>query len=240
MLQQESMIRKLREACERDDRLVSALMYGSFALGEGGEFPDIEFYLFFSDDALEGVDEEGWVAQVAPVRLYYVNEFGTGTAIFENMVRGEFHFEDAADRALIDGWEVAHFPSLEAAVVADKDGGLARRLKRLVGPPPELDTPERALFLCRSLIKWSLMGTNLLGRGEYARAEAFLTLVHGHLLRAARLVEGATANWLSPSHRLEEDLPQALTNASGRARRRSTRRSWPGPTARPGRGPSSS
>ena len=209
MLQQEAMIEKVREACGRDDRLVSALMYGSFALGEGDGFSDVEFYLFFRDDALEEVDEERWVAQVAPLWLYYVNEFGNGTAIFENLVRGEFHFEGASSRDLIDGWEVAHFPSLKAAVVADKDGELTRRMRRLVGPPPNLDTPERALFLCNSLVNWTLMGVNLLNRGEYARAEASLTLVHAHLLRAARLVEGTTANWLSPSRRLEEDLTPA-------------------------------
>ncbi len=49
------------------------------------------------------------------------------------------------------------------------------------------------------------MGANLLERGEYARAEAFLTLVHGHLLQAMRLVEGNSANWLSPTRSLEED-----------------------------------
>lgn len=59
MLQQEAMIEKVREACERDDRVVSALMYGSFALGEGDGFSDVEFYLFFRDDALGRVDEEG-------------------------------------------------------------------------------------------------------------------------------------------------------------------------------------
>jgi lincosamide nucleotidyltransferase B/F len=32
-----------------------------------------------------------------------------------------------------------------------------------------------------------------------------LTLVHGHLLQAVRLVEGKSANWLSPTRRLEED-----------------------------------
>jgi hypothetical protein len=37
-------------------------------------------------------------------------------------------------------------------------------------------------------------------------AEAFLTLVHGHLLQALRLVEGKSANWLSPTRRLEEDV----------------------------------
>ena len=215
MPQQEAIIKKVREVCERDDRLVSALMYGSFALGEGDEFSDVEFYLFFRDDALEELDEESWVAQVAPVLLYYVNEFGNGTAIFKGLVRGEFHFEGASDRGLIDAWEVVSFPSLEAVVVADKDGELTRRMGRLVGPPPNPDSPERALFLCNSLVNWTLMGTNLFKRGEYARAEAFLTLIHGHLLQAARLVEGTTANWLSPSRKLEEDLPPAFYRRFG-------------------------
>jgi hypothetical protein len=36
-----------------------------------------------------------------------------------------------------------------------------------------------------------------------------LTLVHGHLLQAVRLVEEKSANWLSPSRRLEEDVSAA-------------------------------
>ena len=209
MLQQELMIEKVREVCDRDDGLVSALMYGSFALGQGDRFSDIEFYLFFQDEALADLDEERWVGQIAPVVLYYVNEFGNGTAIFENLVRGEFHFERASERGLVDAWEVIRFHSLDSAVLVDKDGQLSGRVSRLVGSPPDLDTPDRALFLCHSLINWTLMGSNLLKRGEYARAQAFLALVHGHLLRAARLVEGETANWLSPSRRLEEDLSPA-------------------------------
>jgi lincosamide nucleotidyltransferase len=207
MLQQEAMIEKVRELCERDERLVSALMYGSFALGEGDEFSDVEFYLFFRDGALVEVDEGAWVSRVAPLALYYVNEFGNGTAVFENLVRGEFHFEAASSVGLVEEWEVVRFPSLEQAVLVDKDGELSRLMEGIVGPPTDPDTPEMALFLCRSLINWTLMGSNLLERGEFARAEAFLALLHGHLLRAARLVEGETANWLSPSRRLEQDLP---------------------------------
>jgi lincosamide nucleotidyltransferase len=90
-------------------------------------------------------------------------------------------------------------------VLDDKNGQLSGRVGRLVRPPPDLDTRERALFLCRSLMNWTLMGANLLQRGEYARAEAFLTLVHGHILQALRLVEGNSANWWSPTRRLEED-----------------------------------
>jgi lincosamide nucleotidyltransferase len=174
-------------------------------MGEGDRFSDIEFYLFFEDEAYEGLQEEAWVARIRPLYLYYVNEFGNGTAIFENLVRGEFHFEATSYVGLVDAWESAWFPSLESAVLVDKSGELSRRVSRLVRHPPEMDTPERALFLCRSLMNWTLMGANLLKRGEYARAEAFLTLVHGHLLRAMRLVEGNSANWLSPTRRLEED-----------------------------------
>ncbi len=205
MLPQEAMIERVRELCHRDERVVSALMYGSFALGEGDRFSDIEFYLFFAEEASEGLREEAWVGQIAPLALYYVNEFGNGTAIFENLVRGEFHFEAASNVGLVDAWESAWFPSLGSAVLVDKSGELSRKVSRLVRRQPEMDTPERALFLCRSLMNWTLMGANLLERGEYARAEAFLTLVHGHLLRAMRLVEGKSANWLSPTRRLEED-----------------------------------
>ncbi len=209
MLQQEVMIEKLRDLCERDERVVAALMYGSFALGQGDRFSDIEFYLFFADATLDDLEEEAWVGQIAPLDLYYVNEFGNGTAIFENLVRGEFHFEAASNVELVDSWESAWFPTLKSAVLVDKSGDLSRRVSRLVRRPPEMDTPERALFLCRSLMNWTLMGTNLLKRGEYARAEAFLTLLHGHLLRAMRLVEGKSANWLSPTRRLEEDVSAA-------------------------------
>jgi lincosamide nucleotidyltransferase B/F len=205
MLPQEAMIERVRELCDRDERVVSALMYGSFALGQGDRFSDIEFYLFFADEASEGLQEEAWVAQIAPLALYYVNEFGNGTAIFENLVRGEFHFEEISNVGLVDEWESAWFPSLALAVLVDKSGDLSARVGRLIRRPPDLDTPERSLFLCQSLMNWTLMGANLLQRGEYARAEAFLTLVHGHLLQAMRLLEGKSANWLSPTRRLEED-----------------------------------
>src|SRR5215204_1756593 len=184
MLPQEVMIERVRELCDQDERVVAALMYGSFALGEGDRFSDIEFYLFFYDEALGDLQEQVWVAQVAPLELYYVNEFSNGTAIFEDLVRGEFHFQAASNVGLVDAWESAWFPSLESAVLVDKNGELSGRVGRLVRRPPEMDTPERALFLCRSLMNWTLTGANLLERGEYARAEAFLTLVHGHLLQA--------------------------------------------------------
>jgi hypothetical protein len=53
------------------------------------------------------LEEQGWVGQIAPLELYYVNEFGNGTPIFENLVRCEFHFEPASKVGLVDAWESA-------------------------------------------------------------------------------------------------------------------------------------
>ncbi len=127
MLPQEDMIEKVRQLCDQDERVVAALMYGSFALGQGDRFSDIEFYLFFAEEASEGLEEQAWVSQIAPLELYYVNEFGNGCAIFEDLVRGEFHFEAASNLGLVDAWEAAWFPSLESAVLADKSGDLVWR-----------------------------------------------------------------------------------------------------------------
>lgn len=50
------------------------------------------------------------------------------------------------------------------------------------------------------------MGTNLLNRGEFAGALALLGRILGDLLKAARMVEGSTVHWLSPSRHLERDI----------------------------------
>ena len=49
MIQQEAMVETVRGICERDERVMATLIYGSFALGQGDRFSDIEFYLFFRD-----------------------------------------------------------------------------------------------------------------------------------------------------------------------------------------------
>ncbi len=45
MLIQEAMVERVRELCRADRRVTGAFMYGSFTLGEGDEFSDIEFYV---------------------------------------------------------------------------------------------------------------------------------------------------------------------------------------------------
>jgi lincosamide nucleotidyltransferase B/F len=211
MLLQEMMIERVRRTCHEDERLVAAMIYGSFAQGEGDGFSDIEFVLFFDDEVLHGVDQDEWVSRIAPVRLYLVNEFGVGTAIFENLIRAEFHFDGASDIAGIDGsWrEYDWLTSLESTLLLDRTGALTRRLEMVVGPPLERDTPERVEVLMSRFVNWFLLGSNLLMRGELARALEFLGFLQRHLLWMVRLSEGTTAHWPTPSKALEEDISEA-------------------------------
>ncbi len=132
MSTQQEMIERVRELCVADSRLVAAMMYGSWTLGEGDAYSDIEFALFFADTALVAIDQRVWVEQIAPVDLYFVNEFGNGTAIFAHLIRGEFHFEPASRMAQVRDWRPsAHFPSLDATLLVDRTGELSEHLATL-------------------------------------------------------------------------------------------------------------
>jgi lincosamide nucleotidyltransferase B/F len=211
MLQQEAMIERVRYLCRLDERLEAAMMYGSFAQFEGDEFSDIEFILFFYDEVLGDVNQEEWVTRIAPVELYFVNEYGNGTAIFENLIRGEFHFDRASDIQKIDeSWrETDWFPSLETALVLDRTGELTCRLRSIVGPALAQGTPERIRFLCNCFINWFLFGSNLLARGELARALDLLGIVQDQLIRMIRISERSTEHWFNSSKLLEKDISEA-------------------------------
>ncbi|HVF98542.1 MAG TPA: nucleotidyltransferase domain-containing protein [Chloroflexia bacterium] len=209
MIEQREMIERVRQICREDPRLVAALMYGSFTRGEGDAYSDIEFVLFFRDEEIGEVDQLEWVRQIAPVEMYFVNEFGNGTAIFSNLVRGEFHFDKASDMRLVQGWkDSAWFPSLEATIMVDHTGELARLLRPYT-TPPQHDTPEQVRALCERFINWVLFGANVLARGEHARALEILGMAHRYLLWLARLAEGRTEHWPTPSKSLERDISPA-------------------------------
>lgn len=206
MIDQQRMIERVRQLCREDERLVAALMYGSFTRDEGDAYSDIEFVLFFRDDAHSHVDPREWVSHIAPVELYFINEFGNGTAIFGNLVRGEFHFDKASDMRLVEGWkDTAWFPTLETTIMLDHTGELTRLLQPYTVPPRH-DTPERVRVLCERYINWVLFSTNVLARGERARALDILGIVHRYLLWFARLSEGRTEHWATPSKSLEQDI----------------------------------
>jgi lincosamide nucleotidyltransferase len=207
MLLQERMIARVRQLCRQDDRVVGALMYGSFTKGEGDAFSDIEFYLYLDEVSYSKVQPEEWVAQIAPVALYLTNEFGTGTAIFENLVRGEFHFERAEEMAQIRAWkQEAGFPPAEAMLIVDRTGELTEHLRYISGPEPDRGTADQVSLLWRRTLNWMLFGVNVLARGERARALQVLWWVQRSLLWFARLQEGSTVHWQTPSRNVEKDL----------------------------------
>jgi len=207
MLLQERLIERVRELCLHDDRLVAAMMYGSFTQGEGDEYSDVEFVLFFEDEALASVAPCEWVGRVAPVELCFVNEFGNLAVVWESLVRGEFHFDPASRMGVVEGWrDTAMLPSVEAALILDRTGELTRRLAGLVGSPVERGAPEQVQSLLDSYLNWMLFGCNVLARGEHARALELLGAVGRYLLWMARLQEGCVHHWPTPSRALEADL----------------------------------
>ncbi len=213
MLFQEQLIARVREICEADQGLDAALMYGSFAAGEADEHSDIEFWLFFAPDRLAAIDPPTWCSQIAPVTYWLRNEFGSHVAFFPDLVRGEFHFATTQDIAGVGTWP-ARGAELERMIVVDRSGQLAPVLRSL---PQRYEVPGSgpAIFaeFCDPFANWLVLAHHLLARGEYLRAWDALGHAHRYLLWMARLVEGASTHWLTPSRGAEAELTPATLAA---------------------------
>jgi lincosamide nucleotidyltransferase len=70
------------------------------------------------EDPFDGVPS--WIEQVAAA-VFYVSEWATEVAVFDNALRGEFHFLSASEIPIVDtrGVEAA-FMSLGEAIVVDR------------------------------------------------------------------------------------------------------------------------
>lgn len=188
-------------------------MFGSFAVGEGDQFSDIEFALFFADDSFPSVDQQAWVSNIAPIELFFADDFGHHTAIFENLIRGEFHFEPSSKMSILKAWyPYGWFPSEESAILVDRTGELKKYIEPMIGRPPLRDTPATVTGLNSNFINLMLFGANIMERGEYARAWELLSKTHHYLLKFVRLTENTTMHWPTPSKSLEWDLPEAAYN----------------------------
>lgn len=211
MLAQTRLIDRIREICQADDRLLAAMMYGSFAKGKGDPYADIEFALFFAGDTVDGIDQRAWLNQIAPVELFYINEFGLTAVVFEGLIRGEFHFYRHADVSMVAGWDRTDaFPSLAHTLIVDKMGALTPHLQTLVKDGRELVlSAEDVQFCLDSFVNWLIFGVNLLQRGDYAHALNELWMVQRYLLSLVRIQAGALTNLPSPTKNLAGDLAPA-------------------------------
>ncbi|GHF55297.1 lincosamide nucleotidyltransferase [Deinococcus metalli] len=207
-LVQHVWIERVRLLARADERVVAALTYGSFTKGEGDEFSDIEFWLFVRDDALAQVDRVRWVEAVAaPLAVLTDLPNHLTVAIFEGYRRGEFHFAPASELNTVRSWAPnGPFPPPESMLLVDRTGELRRHLQYLHGHPPRHGGPPEMLEVIGGFINWSVQGAHVLRRGEDARALNTLGILHVHLLQLARLVEGTTLHWPTPSKGAETDL----------------------------------
>jgi lincosamide nucleotidyltransferase len=209
MLPQEQLIERIRTICREDARVNGAIMYGSFAYGEGDPYSDIEFLIFFENEAFPTLDRRAWLEQIAPVELMLVNDFGVTDVIFDNLIRGEFHFHSLSEIGVIHAWPAMgiRFPSLESILLVDKAGRLAPVLEPVIGPQPDWTADcERLQSLADNFINWCAFGFNVLHRGELARSLELLSIMQRHLLWLIRLSEGKTEHWFTPARGLEDDI----------------------------------
>jgi lincosamide nucleotidyltransferase len=204
---QEEMIARVREICQVDEKIVGAWMYGSFTKGEGDMYSDIEFLIYIADDVRAGFDPVVWLSRIAPVGVYFINEFDVGAVIFENLIRGEFHFERASDMPRLRKYgRMSGFPPVEAMLISDRTGELRGHLAAISGPGPERGGREETAQLWHSFLNWMLFGSYVLARGERMRALELLWYVQRYLLQLARLAENQTEHWQTPSKSAEREL----------------------------------
>jgi lincosamide nucleotidyltransferase len=193
------IVDSVRHRCIADDRIRAALTYGSVAQGIDDAYSDAEFWLFPADPAL---DSRRWINDAVDPLYLADNESGAVVAFLAGGLRVEFHFHP--DTAAVTGWP-GRGASVEAMVLVDRDGGLTRALAQL----PETAPAEDAAVVCGRFVNWWLLGWNVLARGENERALDALTHARRELLRLARLRQGVTDPWLTPSRLLERQLRPA-------------------------------
>lgn len=206
MVAQEWLIARIRELCRADDRLDAALMYGSFASGEADLHSDIEFWLFFLPQRHAEVDPRAWCAQVAPLTHLVRNEFGTDVAFFPGLVRGEFHFATTEDINTVRTWPARSAP-VDRMIVLDRSATLRPALQSLPERPAVPGNGEEIETVCGRFANWLILAHHIALRGEHLRAWDALGHVQRHLLWLARLANGNTEHWLTPSRRAEAELP---------------------------------
>lgn len=199
------MIDDVKRQAENDPRVSAVFMYGSFTKDEGDQYSDIEFYIFLKDP--HNFPSQDWVSQVSPVILYFTNEYGSDVAIFENLVRGEFHFLSVSEINLIKSWEgLVEFSDFDKMTLVDKEGILDAMLNQIMETAPKRNTRGNILWLSHSLLNVLLVTGNLLKRMEYAHAYQGLANVQKYLLWLIRIADGKTRHWESPTKSLEKDI----------------------------------
>lgn len=206
-LKQKELIANVKNLTESDERITACMMYGSFTKGEGDQYSDIEFYIFLKDSITSNFDSSNWLFDVAPYLMLYKNEYGTEVVIFDNLIRGEFHFLSEKDMNIIPSFkDSGYIPDTKAMLIYDETGQLENYLSEISGARPNRLTEENANFLLCNFSNLWLMGINVLKRGEYARSLELLSQLQKNTLQLIRMAEKNADNWLNMSKNLEKEI----------------------------------
>lgn len=199
------MINTVKSLAQGDKNVSAVLMYGSFTKNEGDQYSDIEFYIFLKDK--ENFSPKKWVNHIHPIALYFTNEYGSDVAIFENLIRAEFHFLTTDEINVIKSWEgVVAFSDFSKMNIVDKDGLMAETLNQITIKSPDRSTGENIRWLSQSLLNVLLTTQNLIKRQEFAHAYHSLSNVQKYLLWLIRIASNRNNHWESPTKSLEKDL----------------------------------
>jgi len=199
------MIDKTKSIAQNDKNISAVFMYGSFTKNEGDKYSDIEFYIFLNDK--ENFLAGNWVSQIHPLALYFTNEYGSEVAIFENMIRGEFHFMTNSEMDVIKSWDgLVEFSDFDNMVLVDKENLLTKTLAQIKTKVPDRSTNENIQWLSHSLLNVLLTTSNLIHRQEFAHAHQSLSNVQKYLLWLIRIDTSQTKHWESPTKSLEKDI----------------------------------
>ena len=209
-MEQLRMIDKAKELANSNNHISAVLMYGSFIKGEGDKYSDIEFYIFCNHD----FNHEEWVNQIHKTKVFFTNEFGTEVAIFDNWIRGEFHFLPIQDINIVQSWEkYISFEYYKNMIIVDKEGKLAEAMIVIDKTRPTHSSKEDIDWICKSLLNNMLMTKGLILRGELAHAHQAFQHIQKYLLFLIRLESNADNHWESPTKKVEKEIPKEWYNS---------------------------
>jgi len=208
-MRQLTMIDQVRESSLLDPNIRSVFMYGSFIKGEGDKYSDIEFYIFLTDT--KKLDEKHWIDQLGKVDLFFQNEFGTKVAIYDDLIRAEFHFLDVKEIGIIKSWEgLVSFEHKDKMIQVDKDGLLKNVLDSISVISPTRNSKESIEWVAQSLLNSLVYTSHLIGRKEWAHAHMTFSYIQKFTLWLMRVEAFAFNHWESPSKSLEKDIPKMM------------------------------
>ena len=196
------MAGRLREAAERDPRIVGLVEYGSGAEGRADEWSDLDLALFIRDDDFDAFarDWAVWAAQFGELLLAYVGRYGHPWAVYDARplplrVDFDLHRASQPDDLLR---EYTRPLSAEAMVWYDGGGGaLLERAQRLVGRSLwPADAAATFAQVCGDFWYFLLYVFSKLQRGEqWVARQVYYCEVVEPLLRLLRLEAGALDYW---------------------------------------------